>query len=157
MEKCEFMASRFREVYLSGTWIANTNYQDQLQQINWQIASTQIADLNTIAAIVYHINYYLQGILEGLEDGQFTIQDKFSFDVPEIVEDREWQILVHVFLDNAEKFAQTIERFDESKLEETFFEERFGNYWRNIEGVIEHGYYHLGQIVLIRKLIAADH
>ncbi len=28
-----------------------------------------------------------------------------------------------------------------------------GDYLRNIDGMIEHSYYHLGQIVLIEKLI----
>lgn len=41
----------------------------------------------------------------------------------------------------------------DQKLEEVFVEEKYGTYLRNIEGVIEHSYYHLGQISLIKKLI----
>ncbi|GAA4794839.1 hypothetical protein GCM10023231_24020 [Olivibacter ginsenosidimutans] len=41
----------------------------------------------------------------------------------------------------------------DSKFDEIFIDEQYGTYLRNIEGVIEHGYYHLGQIVLIKKLI----
>jgi hypothetical protein len=29
--------------------------------------------------------------------------------------------------------------------------EKYGNYYRNIHGIIEHIHYHLGQIVLIEK------
>ena len=32
--------------------------------------------------------------------------------------------------------------------------EKYGNYFRNLTGIIEHLHYHLGQIVLIKKLIA---
>ena len=39
------------------------------------------------------------------------------------------------------------------KLEDVFFDEKYGTYLRNIEGMIEHCYYHLGQVSLIRKMI----
>ena len=41
----------------------------------------------------------------------------------------------------------------EEKLEEIFVDEKYGTYKRNIEGMIEHCYYHLGQISLINKMI----
>ena len=39
------------------------------------------------------------------------------------------------------------------KLENNFVDKKYGSYRRNIEGMIEHSYYHLGQISLIRKMI----
>ena len=33
-----------------------------------------------------------------------------------------------------------------------FFHEKYGNYYRNLHGVIEHAHYHLGQIALIKKM-----
>jgi hypothetical protein len=42
----------------------------------------------------------------------------------------------------------------ESKLAETFSDEKYGNYYRNIHGIIEHTHYHLGQIVLIKKILS---
>lgn len=41
----------------------------------------------------------------------------------------------------------------EEKLKEAFVEEKYGTYQRNLEGMIEHSYYHLGQIVLIKELL----
>jgi hypothetical protein len=32
-------------------------------------------------------------------------------------------------------------------------DEQYGTWQRNLEAVIEHSYYHLGQIILIRKMI----
>jgi hypothetical protein len=54
---------------------------------------------------------------------------------------------------DAETFAGLIERLPESRLGETFADEKYGNYYRNIQGVIEHTHYHLGQIVLLKKLL----
>ncbi|WP_316845066.1 hypothetical protein [Pedobacter psychrodurus] len=63
MKRSEFIANRLREVLLNGYWIANTNYKDQLLSLTWEQAIYKIADLNTIGALTYHINYYLSGIL----------------------------------------------------------------------------------------------
>lgn len=147
------LAGRLREVLLNGHWIANTNYKEQLLSINWQQATQKIDDLNTIAALTYHINYYLSGLLNAFENGTLEIRDQFSFDLPGIKSEAEWQKLVTDFLNNSEKFAGRIEQMDDHLLDKPFVEEKYGNYLRNIEGVIEHSYYHLGQISLIRKMI----
>jgi len=39
------------------------------------------------------------------------------------------------------------------ELDAIFVLEKYGTYRRNIEGMIEHAYYHLGQISLIKKMI----
>ena len=45
----------------------------------------------------------------------------------------------------------------EEELSQGFVDEKYGTYSRNIDGMIEHSYYHLGQIVLIKKLINSTH
>ena len=44
-------------------------------------------------------------------------------------------------------------QLSDEQLNEGFVEEQYGNYFRNILGMNEHSYYHLGQIVLLKKLI----
>lgn len=153
MERNQFIANRLREVFLNGRWIANTNYKEQLEAVDWQVATQKAGSLNTIAALTYHINYYLGGVLKVLNGGPLDISDKYSFDVPAINSDAEWHILVSELLTNAAAFAEAVELFPEDKLESVFVDEKYDTYHRNLEGVIEHSYYHLGQIVLIRKLI----
>ncbi len=148
------IANRLREVLLDGKWIANTNYKEQVSSINWQEAIQKVADLNTIAALTYHINYYLEGLLAAFEHGKLDISDKYSFDLPEIVSEQQWKTLVSRFLANAERFVDSVAQMDDQLFDQAFMEERYGTYLRNIEGVIEHSYYHLGQIVLIRKMIS---
>jgi hypothetical protein len=153
MEKQLFIANRLREVLLNGHWIANTNYQEQLIDINWEQAILKINHLNTIAALTYHINYYLKGLLAAFETGRLEINDKYSFDLPEITGKVDWDELRYDFIKNAERFVDKIEQLDKEIFSQPFFEEKYGSYLRNIEGVIEHSYYHLGQIVLIKKII----
>ncbi len=46
-----------------------------------------------------------------------------------------------------------MENMTDEKLSEGFIDEKYGTYHRNIDVMIEHTYYHLGQIILIKKLI----
>lgn len=153
MENSNQLADRFREVLLNGKWIANTNFNDQLSQTTWQQAIHKIGTLNTIAALTYHVNYYIAGVLNVFEGGELEIRDKYSFDCPKIESKEEWQNLFNDLLTNSEKFAKHLEVLSEEKLKESFVDEKYGTYRRNIEGMIEHCYYHLGQVVLIRKMV----
>ncbi|MGB0930477.1 MAG: DUF1572 domain-containing protein [Chitinophagales bacterium] len=153
MENSKQLANRFREVLLSGKWIANTNYKDQLSKVDWKQATQKIGNLNTLAALAYHINYYTAGIVNVFEGGGLEIRDKYSFDLPPIESQEDWDKLLKDMWNNAEQFAKHVELLPDEKLEEAFVNEKYGTYRRNIEGVIEHCYYHLGQIVLIGKMI----
>lgn len=153
MESSHQLAQRIREVFLNGRWIANTNFRDQLSDLSLEKATQQIPPLNTIAALTFHINYYLVGLLQVLAGGPLDIRDQFSFDLPPMQSDEDWDKLVNDLHVNAEKFAEQLENMSEEQLAATFVKEKYGTYRRNIEGVIEHSYYHLGQISLLKKLI----
>jgi uncharacterized damage-inducible protein DinB len=147
------LASRLREVLLDGHWIANTNYKKQLESINWKQAIKKVDNLNTIAALTFHINYYMEGLLNVFNGGKLEISDKYSFDLPEIKTEQDWNELLNRFLTNAEHFAGKVEQMDDAIFDQPFVDEKYGSYLRNIEGVIEHSYYHLGQVSLLRKMI----
>ncbi|KUJ51617.1 DUF1572 family protein [Chryseobacterium sp. JAH] len=147
------LAKRFREVVLDGKWIANTNFKDQLSDVTWHHANTKIADLNTIAMLTFHIDYYIAGILNVFEGGNLEIRDQFSFDLPPIESQQQWESLLNKLWNDSEKFATLLEQMPDSKLNEVFVDEKYGTYLRNIDGMIEHAYYHLGQITLIKKMI----
>lgn len=141
------------EVYLDGYWIANTNYKAQIEMINWQQAQQKVTPLNSIAALTFHVNYYLEGLIMAFETGQLDIKDQFSFDMPTLNTASDWDDLRMRLINNAATFANAVENLKDDKLATDFIDEKYGSYLRNIEGVLEHSYYHLGQIVLINKLI----
>jgi hypothetical protein len=154
MTRCHSLAIRLREVFLDGKWIANTNVRQEISSISWHEAIQSISNMNSIAALTYHLNYYLEGLQTAYETGILGMNDKFSFDLPEIESEQDWEILKNKCLLNAELFSKRIESMDDSILDENFIDKKFGTHLRNIEGVIEHSYYHLGQMVLIKKFIA---
>lgn len=147
------LAKRFREVILNGTWIANTNFKNELNNLDWKIATSKFQNLNTIAILAQHIHYYIKGVKNVFLGGNLEISDKYSFDFPDIKSEKDWEIFLDKFWKDSEEFAELIETMDESKLCEYFVEEKYGTYHRNIDAMIEHSYYHLGQIVLIKKIL----
>ena len=147
------LANRFREVILNGTWIANTNFKNELSKINWKIAIKKRENLNSIAALAQHIHYYIKGIKNVFLGGRLEISDKYSFDFPEIQSEQEWLKFLAEFWKDSEELALLIETMEETKLNAYFVDEKYGSYYRNIDAMIEHSYYHLGQIVLINKIL----
>lgn len=153
MNLSQQLANQFREVMLNGQWIANTNFRAQLSDLYWEQATAKIGSLNSIAALVFHINYYIAGIAVVLEGGTLDIRDKYSFDMPPIQSQQQWERLLQNMWSNSERFASLVEQLPNEKLNAVFSDEKYGTYYRNIIGMIEHNYYHLGQVVLIKKLV----
>lgn len=153
MNNAQQLAGRFREVILNGTFIANTNYRHQLDCTDWQLATRQVAQLNTIAVLAQHIHYYIAGVLQVLRGGSLDIKDKYSFDFPPITSQQQWDDILERLWNDAEAFAELVEQLSPDQLDNPFTDPKYGTYYRNIDGMIEHCYYHLGQVVLIKKML----
>jgi len=152
MNLTEQIAKNFRDVHFGGNW-TSVNLQDTLKDVSWQQATTKVESFNTIAALVYHMNYYVSVVNKVLQGEPLNASDKYSFDVPPIASNEDWQKLLNKTWTEAETFATLVEQLPVNKLGEDFSDNKYGNYYRNIHGIIEHLHYHLGQIVLIKKLL----
>ena len=146
------IAKHFRAVYFGGNW-TSANLKESLDGLTWQQATTQVYSCNSIATLVFHMNYYVSAVMKVLQGEQLDAHDKYSFDHPAIQSQEDWEKLLDKTWADAESFASLIEQLPESKLGETFSDEKYGNYYRNLHGIIEHIHYHLGQIVLIKKIL----
>jgi hypothetical protein len=146
------IAKHFRDAHFGGNW-TSVNLKDTLTDVDWKQATTKVYDLNTIAVLVFHINYYVGAILKVLQGEALNASDKFSFDLPAIASEEAWQELVFKVLTEAEQLAIHIENLAEEKLSQDFADPKYGSYYRNLLGVTEHTHYHLGQISLLKKII----
>ena len=153
MNTSQTIAKHFRGVHFGGNW-TEVNLKDSLADVNWEQATTKVQSFNTIATLVFHINYFIDGVIPVLEGGPIEIKDKFSFNLPPINSQSDWEKLVSKTLNDGERFAQLLEKIPEEKLWEDFIEEKYGSYYSNLTGIIEHTHYHLGQITLIKKLLS---
>ncbi len=153
MKLSESLANRLKEVFTEGKWVVGTNFKEEIFDLDWKDAIQKVDSLNSIADLTFHIHYYIAGVTKVLEGGPLEIKDKFSFDAPPIKSNHDWRNLIDKFCFDAEKFIHLVENMTDEKLSEGFIDEKYGTYHRNIDVMIEHTYYHLGQIILIKKLI----
>jgi hypothetical protein len=103
--------------------------------------------------LAQHVHYYVAGILNVFNGGNLDIKDIYSFDFPPINTTEYWHSFLAVFWTDAASFTQKLEKMDENTLNSIFVKKEYGTYHFNINTLIEHSYYHLGQIVLIKKLV----
>ena len=152
MTTTQQIAKHFRDVHFGGNW-TTSSLKEHLTDITWEQATAKVDSLNTIALLVYHMNYYVSVVLKVLKGEPLNASDKFSFNMPPNQSQKDWENLLNKTFSEAEEFASLLEELPESKLWETFIDEKYGNYYRNFHGIIEHTHYHLGQIVIIKKLL----
>lgn len=152
MRLTEDLAKHLRDVHFGGNW-TNSNLKGSLENVTWQQATTEFQTFNTIAALVFHINYYIDAVQKVLAGETLQANDKYSFDVPLINSEQDWNTLLEKTWTDAENFALLIEKLPDSMLSENFTAEKYGSYYRNIQGIIEHTHYHLGQIVILKQLL----
>lgn len=120
------------------------NLKENLADVNWQQATTQVFSLNTIATLVFHIHYYVGAVLMVLRGESLTASDKYAFTHPPIQSQSDSDSLEHIWVE-AELFLNQVDQMSDEMLWEIFSEEKYGTYYRNLTGIIEHTHYHLGQ------------
>jgi hypothetical protein len=153
MELTHQIAKQLKDVHFGGNWTA-VSLKEKLADVTWQQSIKPVGSFHTIAALVYHMNYYVSATLKVLEGGRLEAKDELSFDHPPIASQQDWERLLQKTWTDVENLALAIEQMPESQLWEVFVDETYGNYYRCIHGPIEHCHYHLGQIALIKSMLA---
>jgi uncharacterized damage-inducible protein DinB len=153
MQTTTQIATHFRQLYFGGNW-TYANMKDTLTGVDWQMATSSISSFNTIATLVFHVGYYITVESKVLKGGPLEGSDKLSFEHPPVTSAEAWQALLDKTFAEASLFADAIEQLPDTILFEDFGNGKYGNYYRNLHGIIEHTHYHLGQITLLKKLLS---
>jgi len=149
-------AKHLRDVYFDGNWTAS-NFKKQLEDVDWKQATTQIGSLNTIATLLFHSHYYVVAQLDVLRGKPLDAADHLSFDHPPITSHADWNTMKEKTWSDVEALASLIEQLPEEMMLKDFYDVKYGSYFRNLHGLIEHSHYHLGQIALLKKLVNEQH
>lgn len=128
--------------------------QEVLQDVTWEQAIAKpIPSGNSIADLVFHMNFYLNAVHHRLMQGNFgDYKHANSFNCPPLSNEADWQALLQKTWDDAETLAKAVEEMPEEKAWEEI-PPSYGNFYRNLHGMVEHNHYHLGQIVILKKLL----
>lgn len=149
------IAKHLHEVYNGGNWTW-VNLQDTLKDVTWQQATAKVYNFNTIAVLTYHIGYYADTILNVLRGNPLESKDELGFNHPPINNAEDWDAMRNKVKDDWNNLVAAIEQLPDEKLGEFFVQEKYGIYYRNLHGLIEHTHYHMGQIVILKKLLQAE-
>jgi hypothetical protein len=155
MDIVKQIAQHFRELHYGGNWTC-VNLKDTLADVTWQQATTQVYNLNTIATLTYHTHYFVHAVLQVLRGGPLDAHDKLSFSHPPINSKVDWDAFLATVWADADSFADLVEQLSDTILDTTFSDEKYGTYYRNLQGIIEHTHYHLGQIVVVKKILGEN-
>lgn len=156
MNFSEAISIQVKEAYEGNSW-SDVCVKDILEDIQFDEAITvTVASPNSIASLLYHIMFYNRAICQRLSGEEPYINDANGFDLPLLRDEIEWKQLQVDAMDAARALSDAIRKFPQEKL----FEENpvgKGTFYKKFHGVIEHNYYHLGQILILKKLIRSSH
>lgn len=147
------LAKHIRGIYFGGNW-TDVNIKDALADVSLEQATSKFEGIHSILALTFHIGYFVSGTNDVLRGGPLEIRDKYSFDFPNLQTESEWQDFVAHTLSEGEAFAGLVEQLRPEQLLEDFTDPKYGTYQSNLLGTIEHNHYHLGQIVILKKVYA---
>ena len=154
MQLTHLLAQHLEDVYEGNNW-TDVNIADTIKDIKWQQAQQKTAgSSNTIASLLHHL-YYWNGILMQRMKGEtLVIPHANGFDVPLLNNEEEWKALKEKTHQSFIQLAEAIKNFPEEKLPDNYAPAIPSTYYRNFQGIVEQAHYHLGQIVILKKLIA---
>jgi len=152
MNTSKTLANHLEQLFFSKNW-TGSSFPEALEGISWQQATQKIKSFNTIAVLVYHIGYYIKIQRRVLDGGPLEGSDTESFLAPPIKNEVDWNALKDDLFENVRKLITQIQEFEDEKLQDAFANSKYGTYLRNFIGVSEHSHYHLGQIVLLKKML----
>jgi uncharacterized damage-inducible protein DinB len=104
---------------------------------------------NSPALLLFHIAYYQSAQLGVLKGMPLTAKDSESFSAPKWESETHWENWVNERLSEAREMHQILKGLDQQQYMSVFVDPKYGTVWQNLLGLIEHSYYHMGQIRLL--------
>jgi hypothetical protein len=152
MKIAQLVAKHIEEV-VHGNW-TDIYLDDTVADITYMEAVTLPAGItNSIAMLLRHISFYNDVVMERLANKEPSIDSSNGFDVI-VNNEEEWRQLKTTCLGSFEKLAAAVSELADEKLWGSP-PSGGGTYYKMLHGICEHAHYHLGQIVLLKKIIRA--
>jgi len=149
MKIIEAVEQHFYEVNYGNNW-TDASVKDVLKNISFEQATKKAGNVNTIALLLFHMDFYNKVVYDRLVGTKKHFEHEESVQPPNISNETDWQQLQKGYFDNVDKIYKAILSFDESRL----FEQTTKNTpYKNLHGLVEHIHYHLGHIALLKKLV----
>ena len=109
-------------------------------------------NLNTIWEIVNHLIQWRRNILERMQ-GEVIVTPDHNYFVPVLdPSEAAWAQSLQTLAKSQESWSTFFESFNDEDLAKIYVNNGH-TYYEHIHGIIQHDVYHLGQIVILKKLL----
>lgn len=142
----------FRDLFDGDPWLG-VNIISTLEGISAEKAAVKIApERNSIWEIVNHMTSWRLNVLRRFE-GKVIPSPEHNYILPvENTTEGAWKEAIEQLKESQGKWLEFLETADEEVLASVYPGNQ-GTYYYHVQGILQHDAYHLGQIVLLAKLV----
>jgi uncharacterized damage-inducible protein DinB len=142
----------FSDLYDGNAWIDVTIVGTLKNIKSNQAYSKPAANLNSIWEIVNHLVSWRETVLKRMQ-GETINEPKNNFFEPVKENSGEaWRNTLTRFEKSQQMWLQFLSRLDDKSLEKYYSQSKY-TYYDLMLGILQHDAYHLGQIVLLKKMV----
>ncbi|MRX37975.1 DUF1572 domain-containing protein [Flavobacterium sp. LC2016-23] len=152
MSENKRISNLYQSIYNGNPWLEVT-LAHTLENITAEQAYRKVnPNLNTIWEIVNHLIQWRRNILRRVQ-GETVLTPDHNYFVP-VLDSSEaaWEQSLQSLAKSQELWNAFFEDFNDSDLEKIYINNNH-TYYEHIHGIIQHDVYHLGQIVILKKLL----
>lgn len=152
MSESKRISNLYQSIYNGNPWL-EVNLTNTLKDVTAKQAYQKInPNLNTIWEIVNHLIQWRRNILLRMQ-GETIITPDHNYFVPVLdPSDFAWEQSLQTLAKTQESWNAFFEDFDDEDLAKIYVNNGH-TYYEHIHGIIQHDVYHLGQIVILKKML----
>ena len=152
MKETKRITKLFEDLYNGRPWI-DVTIMDILKNISAEQAAKKIIpERNSIWQIINHMIAWRENVLLRVQGNGMVTPNNNYFTQLEIISETEWQKALERLANSQEQWIHFLENSDESQFDKIYAPNKM-TYYEHIHGILQHDAYHLGQIVLLSKLV----
>ena len=146
------IADQLHYAYAGPAWHGD-HITKVLDGISVEQLSNKLENSHSIAQIIEHMIAWRIFAIKNLNGEAYHIEvdGPVNFPKPEIIDEAYWVDLKARLAANQEELLSLIRKTPEDKLQETIIGRKY-SYYILLHGIIQHDLYHLGQIVLLKRV-----
>ncbi len=152
MKETNRIVKLFEDLYNGSPWI-DVTIMNTLKNISAEQAAKKVApERNSIWQIVNHMIAWRENVLIRIQGNEIVTPNNNYFTEIEKVSETGWQKALERLENSQHQWIAFLKTFEESQFEKIYAKNKM-SYYEHIHGILQHDAYHLGQIVLLSKLI----
>jgi uncharacterized damage-inducible protein DinB len=152
MTETERIKSLFEKLFDGDPWLDISIIPTLSKLSSAQAARRPLANCNTIWEIVNHMVSWRLNVLRRVQGELMTTPQSNYVEPISDASEAAWKKSLHNFETAQQQWLRLLTEFPESDFEKVYPPNQM-TYYEHIHGILQHDAYHLGQIVLLSKLV----